>query len=211
ARVLMLRRGKSSLGAIASATAVQLGILILSIGIVTLASGIGLGWITGQGGAASIRSWLSSSTAVGVGAGFLGMLLGLGDHTEAILSFTRAVGVLIATGFMFRMLLATYRGSIHPIGGLGISTLVLVVFFPVVHPWYILWAVLPLAAWANRLIFRLTVVIYSAGMSFFVLPRGLGLPPGTIAVIYISAIAAYVVVMRLWTLLLRRSRISVLN
>ncbi len=211
ARVLMLRRGYSPLGAIASATAVQLGILILSIGIVTLASGIGLGWITGQGGAASIRSWLSSSTAVGVGAGFLGMLLGLGDHTEAILSFTRAVGVLIATGFMFRMLLATYRGSIHPIGGLGISTLVLVVFFPVVHPWYILWAVLPLAAWANRLIFRLTVVIYSAGMSFFVLPRGLGLPPGTIAVIYISAIAAYVVVMRLWTLLLRRSRISVLN
>ncbi len=57
------------------------------------------------------------------------MLLGLGDHTEAILSFTRAVGVLIATGFMFRMLLATYRGNIHPIGGLGISTLVLVVFF----------------------------------------------------------------------------------
>lgn len=110
---------------------------------------------------------------MGVGAGFLGMLLGLGDHTEAILSFTRAVGVLVATGFMFRMLLATYRGSIHPIGGLGISTLVLVVFFPVVHPWYILWAVLPLAAWANRLIFRLTVVIYSAGMSFFVLPRAL--------------------------------------
>lgn len=148
---------------------------------------------------------------MGVGAGFLGMLLGLGDHTEAILSFTRAVGVLIATGFMFRMLLATYRGSIHPIGGLGISTLVLVVFFPVVHPWYILWAVLPLAAWANRLIFRLTVVIYSAAMSFFVLPRGLGLPPGTIAVIYISAISAYVVIMGLWTLLLRRSRVSVLN
>ena len=133
------------------------------------------------------------------------------DSTDAILTFTRTIGVIIAAGFMLRMLLATYRGSIHPVGGLGIATLVLVIFFPVVHPWYILWAVLPLAAWANRLIFRITVVIYSAAMSFFVLPRGLGLPPGTIVVIYTAAIVTYLVVMGLWMMLLRRSRISVLN
>ncbi|MCK6159733.1 polyprenol phosphomannose-dependent alpha 1,6 mannosyltransferase MptB [Corynebacterium simulans] len=211
ARVLLIRRGYSTPRAIGSAVALQFFILMAAIALVTLTSGIGLGWITGQGGAASIRSWLSSSTAVGVSAGFLGMLLGLGDHTDAILTFTRTIGVIIAAGFMLRMLLATYRGSIHPVGGLGIATLVLVIFFPVVHPWYILWAVLPLAAWANRLIFRITVVIYSAAMSFFVLPRGLGLPPGTIVVIYTAAIITYLVVMGLWMVLLRRSRISVLN
>ncbi|MDO5031549.1 polyprenol phosphomannose-dependent alpha 1,6 mannosyltransferase MptB [Corynebacterium sp.] len=211
ARVLHEDRGLSTARAILRAAVVQALLLVLSIGLVTLVSGIGLGWISGQGGAATIRSWLSSSTAVGVGAGFLGMMLGLGDHTDAILNFTRGVGVTIAIAFMARMLLATYRGSIHPVGGLGISTLVLVIFFPVVHPWYILWAVLPLAAWANRLIFRLAVVVYSAAMSFFVLPRGLGLPPSTILVIYVAAALSFAVVAGVWWVALRRAGVHVLN
>ena len=103
------------------------------------------------------------------------------------------------------------RGRIHPVGGLGTASLVLVIFFPVVHPWYILWAVLPLAAWANRLIFRFCVVAYSAAMSFFVLPRGLGLPPSTIIVIYVSAACTFAVIATLWWVAVRRSGIRVLN
>ena len=179
--------------------------------MVTVLTGIGLGWITGQGGAATIRSWMSATTSVGVGTGFLGMQLGLGDHTDAILSVTRTLGVLVAGVFMVRMLFATFRGSIHPVGGLGVSTVVLVVFFPVVHPWYILWAVFPLAAWANRLVFRAAVVGYSAIVSFFVLPRGLGLPPMTILLIYLAAAVMFVIVGGIWWVLLRRSRVDLLR
>lgn len=205
ARCLALRRGYSTARALATAVAVQVVTLAASILAVSAITGIGLGWVTGQGGAATIRSWISISTDIGVITGFLGMLLGLGDHTDAILSVTRAAGVLLAGAFMLRMLWATYRGAIHPMGGLGVATAVLVALFPVVHPWYILWAVFPLAAWANRYFFRTIVVAYSVPMSFFVLPRGLGLPPGTVLVIYLAALGTFAVVVGTWALLLRRA------
>lgn len=205
------KRGVSPVRAVLGAGLAQTVILAVSIAAVTIVTGIDIGWIFGQGGAATIRSWLSATTSVGVGAGFLGMLLGLGDHTEAILTVTRAVGVIIATAFMARMLFATYRGAIHPVGGLGVSTFVLVVFFPVVQPWYILWAVLPLSAWANRRFFRMAVIIYSGVMSFIVLPRGLGLPPGTVFVIYLAALITFLALATGGWVALRRSGIRVLH
>ena len=197
--------------AIALAAGIFAIFMVLTIATFTVLSGIGLGWITGQGGAATIRSWLSITTDLGVASGFFGMMLGLGDHTEAILSITRMVGVVIAAGFMVRMLFGTFRGVIHPIGGLGVSTLVLVILFPVVHPWYILWAVLPLAAWANRMFFRYAVIIYSTIMSFVVLPRGLGLPAGTVAQIYVSAAVGLAVLITIGWVVLRRNRERILD
>ena len=211
ARFLHDKRKLAAWKAIMYAAAGQTLVLIGSVIAITLLTGIGLGWITSQGGAATIRSWLSLSTDSGVFAGFLGMLLGLGDHTDSMLTITRAAGVLVAAAFMVRMLFATFKGTIHPVGGLGVSTLVLVIFFPVVHPWYLLWAVLPLSAWANRLIFRLTVVAYSTVMSFVVLPRGLGLPPGTILTIYAAAALTFALVAAIWWVLLRRSGARILN
>lgn len=166
---------------------------VASIAFVTLVSGISLGWVTGQGGAVSIRSWMSISTAIGVIFGWFGMLLGLGDHTEAILVVTRAAGIFVALAAMVRMLVATYVGRIAAIGGLGVSTFILVICFPVVHPWYMLWAILPLAAWANRRLFRYTVIGYSALLSFFVLPRGLSLPPVTVLSIYLGSITSFII------------------
>lgn len=177
-------------GGVAETTA-----LVVTTAIVSWISGIGLGWITGQGGAATIRSWMSITTDIGVIWGALGMLLDLGDHTEKMLVVTRAAGVVLAGVFMVRMLYATYRGFIHAVGALGMATFMLVVLFPVLHPWYMLWAILPLAAWANRPLFRMAVVAYSALFSFFVLPRGLALPPITILSIYVGAALIFTVLL----------------
>ena len=163
-------------------------ILTASIIVVTLLTGIDLGWISAQGGAATIRSWLSLTTALGVISGFVGTLLGLGDHTESILVLTRTLGVVVSGVFLLRMLFATFRGAIHPVGGLGMATLVLVIFFPVVHPWYLLWAIVPLAAWANRAVFHLLVTIYCVIVSFLTLPRGMALPPEVVTGIYLQAL-----------------------
>ena len=86
------------------------------------------------------------------------------------------------------------------------STFLLVVLFPVVHPWYVLWAVVPLAAWANRRFFRWAVVLYSAAFSFFVLPRGLALPPGTVLTIYVATVVTTLVVVALGWWALRKAR-----
>lgn len=131
------------------------------------------------------------------------MNLGLGDHTDAMLSVTRWAGLTVAAAFALRMLWATYRGTIHPVGGLGVSTFVLVVLFPVVHPWYPLWAVLPLAAWANRFTFRASVAGYSALVSFLVLPRGLRLQAGAVATIYGSAVVGFILLAACVALALR--------
>lgn len=202
----LVRMGRGPVVAIAVAVTVQVVLLVLTVAAVTAATGIGLGWVTGQGGAASIRSWLSMTTDIGVVAGFIGMLLGLGDHTDTMLLITRAVGVLLAGAFLVRMLFATFRGTIHPVGGLGVATFVLVILFPVVHPWYMLWAILPLAAWANRFLFRVAVVAYSTFFSFTVLPRGLALPPSTVGVIYLGSALTFAVVVGLgWWLMQRRA------
>ncbi|MEJ6012342.1 polyprenol phosphomannose-dependent alpha 1,6 mannosyltransferase MptB [Corynebacterium sp. H127] len=204
ARQLLLR-GFNKIFALTVAAGSMLAVLVATTGLVTAVSGIGLGWITGQGGAATIRSWMSISTDVGVIAGALGSWLQLGDHTEQMLVFTRAVGVFIAGLFMLRMLLATLYGRIHPVGGLGVAMFVMVVLFPVVHPWYLLWSLAPLAAWANRPLFRVLAMGYSVIMSFFVLPRGLRLPPVTVLSIYFGAAVLFALLLcALWWLLKRR-------
>ncbi|APT92496.1 alpha 1,6 mannopyranosyltransferase [Corynebacterium phocae] len=211
ARALWVHRGVGPVSAVIRAAAWQSVVLVSTVAAVTVATGISLGWVTGQGGAASIRSWLSISTDIGVIFGYIGMALGLGDHTESMLTITRAAGLLVAAAFIVRMLLATFRGSIHPVGGLGVATLIMVMFFPVVHPWYILWAVFPLAAWANRFVFRACVVAYSVPMSVAVLPRGLGLPPDTVLVIYLAAALTFLPVAGVWWVALRRQGISALD
>lgn len=205
---LLTRRFPAAVAVILSALA-HAFMLVLGVVLVTWLTGIGLGWITGQGGAVSVRSWLSLSTATGVIAGWFGMILGLGDHTEAILYFTRGAAVAVAGAFILRMLLATFRGVIHPVGAYGVATFVLVILFPVVQPWYMLWAIVPLAAWANRMFFRTAVVAYSAVFSFLVLPRGLGLPPLTVFTIYSGfLIASAIIFASLWWMLKRRGIIG---
>lgn len=192
ARQLHVRGWNPWVAIVVSAGSQLLGLIVTTV-VISQITGINLGWVTGQGGAATIRSWMSISTDIGVIAGGIGMLLSLGDHTDAMLVVTRAAGVLLAGAFMVRMLFATWQGRIHPVGALGVSTFVLVILFPVVHPWYMLWAIVPLAAWANRPLFRIAVIGYSVLFSFFVLPRGLALPPVTILSIYVGAASLFAV------------------
>ena len=189
---MALARRWGGVRGIAGATVLKTAIMVATIGVVTMATSIGLGWVTGQGGAATIRSWLSLSTDIGLAASFFGELLGLGDHSVAMLTVTRTVALLVAVAFCARMLFATYKGTIDPVGGLGVATLVLVILFPVVHPWYPLWGIMPLAAWATRPFFRAGVAVYSSVFAFLVLPRGLALPPATVALIYSMALFAAV-------------------
>lgn len=200
----LIARGMSSWRAVLRSALIHVLILVLSTLAVSAATGIGFGWITGQGGAATIRSWMSITTLTGVSVSYLGMLLGLGDHSDAILIITRGAGVAVALAFLLRMLFASLSGKIHPVGGFGVSTFVLVILFPVINPWYALWAIIPLAAWANRPFFRACVVAYSALFSFLVLPRGLGLPPVTVLTIYSSSLIFFVLVIVVLVHALRR-------
>ncbi|HEY5856141.1 MAG TPA: polyprenol phosphomannose-dependent alpha 1,6 mannosyltransferase MptB [Aldersonia sp.] len=149
--------------------------------VVSGASGLGFGWIHTLGTANAVRSWMSLPTSLGVITGFGGVLLGLGDHTTAVLSVTRPIAALVAAFITLRMLVAALTGRLHPVGALGVTLGALVLLFPVVQPWYLLWAVIPLAAWATRPFFRITVIVLSSIVSVILMPNGAEFQPITIA------------------------------
>lgn len=175
------------------AASISAGVALVVGASLSLGTGVGFGWITSQGGATEIVSWMSFSTVMGLASSFLGMFLGLGDHQEVALTLFRTLGILVGVTWLVRMLWASFKGRIHPVGGLGVAMFLMVIFFPVVHPWYLLWAILPLAAWANRDLFIFITAAYSMAFSFFILPKGLGLPPGTVVYIYTLFVAVFVV------------------
>ncbi|WP_424809619.1 polyprenol phosphomannose-dependent alpha 1,6 mannosyltransferase MptB [Rhodococcus sp. 27YEA15] len=139
---------------------------------VSAASGLGMGWIHTLGTATVVRSWMSIPTILGVGTGLVGVLLGLGDHTTAILSITRPIAYLMAAIITGRMLISVYMGRLHAVGGLGIALGAIVLLFPVVQPWYLLWAILPLAAWATAPAFRVPAVVFTSVVSVMLMSNG---------------------------------------
>ncbi len=146
------------------------GMSALSLAVMAVvgwASGLGFGWIYTLGTANVVRSWMSPPTLLALGTGQVGILLGLGDHTTAVLGLTRGIGVLIITVVVGWLLMAVFRGRLHPIGGLGVALGVTVLLFPVVQPWYLLWAIIPLAAWATHPGFRAAVIAITLIVGIF--------------------------------------------
>ncbi|UVO11026.1 polyprenol phosphomannose-dependent alpha 1,6 mannosyltransferase MptB [Mycobacterium sp. SVM_VP21] len=136
-------------------------------GLIGWASGLGFGWVFTLGTANVVRSWMSPPTLIALGTGQVGILLGLGDHTTAVLSLTRAIGVLIIAVLVVWLLLVVFNGRLHPVGGLGVALGITVLLFPVVQPWYLLWAIIPLAAWATRPNFRVAVIAVTLVVGIF--------------------------------------------
>ncbi|MEO8813974.1 MAG: polyprenol phosphomannose-dependent alpha 1,6 mannosyltransferase MptB [Mycobacterium sp.] len=135
--------------------------------VIGSASRLGFGWVFTLGTANVVRSWMSPPTLLALGTGQVGILLGLGDHTTAVLSLTRGIGVLIIAVMVTWLLLVVLRGRLHPVGGLGVALGITVLLFPVVQPWYLLWAIIPLAAWATRPRFRVAVIAVTLVVGIF--------------------------------------------
>ena len=161
--------------------------------VVCLGTGLGFGWTSTLSTGAVVRSWMSMPTLLSVSVGKVGVLLGLGDQTQAILDVLRPLGELVAAVFVVRWMLATLAGRLHPLGALGVSMATVVVFFPFVQAWYLLWAVIPLAAWATRPWFRIATIAVSAIIAIVVMPTssntsGVVLAQGLLAGVIIVAV-----------------------
>lgn len=143
-----------------------------TVGAISLLSGLGFGWTGTLGVPSSLRSWMSVLTDLGLLGGRIGMALGLGDHTVAVVTLTRVVGLVGAAAVGAGMLWRCFRGRIGPLAGLGVSLGAVVVLGPVVHPWYLLWAAIPLAAAATPAAFRISATIGSVVLAVVVTPTG---------------------------------------
>jgi alpha-1,6-mannosyltransferase len=111
-------------------------------------------------------------TDLGLLASSIGAVLGLGDHTTSVLGLARAIGLAAAAGVCAWMLWSCWRGRAEPLAGVGVGLGAVVLLGPVVHPWYVLWAAIPLAAAAAHPAFRVTATAASTVLAVLVAPTG---------------------------------------
>lgn len=128
---------------------VRSALLVLSgaaAGMVLLCAVGGFGWLTALRSSATAYSWMSPTTATGLLVGAL-----IGAHaTVTAVTIANAIGAVVCLPVVIRLVLDVYRGKTHPLRSLGLIFVVALLCGPVVQPWYLLWALLPLAATASR-------------------------------------------------------------
>ncbi|GAA1197828.1 polyprenol phosphomannose-dependent alpha 1,6 mannosyltransferase MptB [Pseudonocardia alaniniphila] len=148
------------------------GVTVVGYGVLALVTGLGLGWVTTLDTPSLIRSWMSVSTDLGLIGGQVGIVGGLGDHTDTVLVLTRGLGGLAGGVVVLILLLASLRGRLDPVTGMGVGLGAVVLLGPIVHPWYLLWAAIPLAATQGLPRYRRAALAASAILALLVPPTG---------------------------------------
>jgi Glycosyltransferase family 87 len=145
------------------------GVAAATIVATTAFAGTGYGWIGALDTPTLAHTWTSISTDIGFWAGKAASALGLATEDQ-VLAWVRLLG-LAAAGLLCLALWRRYHAT-APVVGLGLGLAVVLALGPVVHPWYLLWATLPLAAAATSPRIRRGVMIVSIAMILTVLPGG---------------------------------------
>jgi Glycosyltransferase family 87 len=137
---------------------------------VTAATGTWYGWVGAIGETARVHNGLSLTTDLGDLLAILNRFLGGRLPFDPVL-VTRSIGALTG-GTLLVFLLVRLRD--RPVLAVGLGLTGVVLLGPVVHPWYLLWGLLPLAAGAgDRRVVR-GATLLSVVMAFYPVPSGGG-------------------------------------
>ena len=176
-----LLRGLAGSGAVAFVT----------FAVLTAGTGLGYGWIQALGTPATVRTWLSPPTALGMLAGLAGRALDLGDRTYDFVDQFRFVSGGLALLIIAALSLRLPRGW-SPVRGAAVALLLIVALGPVVQPWYLMWALVLVAAAGVRGRRELDVIVWGVVAVTVVsqlngsIMRGLIAVPGTVLVLSLS-------------------------
>lgn len=157
----------------------QLGAIIVVVAGAVLAAfssigGLGFGWFSAAiNTPGTIKTLYAPMTDLGTIMGQLGMAMGLGDHTDAAIEALREFGMVASVCIVLVVLWQTFRGKLRPLTGIGLALAAIVFFGASVQPWYLLWAVIPLAAAIAEPRFRSWIALVVTAMALLSpLPTG---------------------------------------
>jgi hypothetical protein len=145
------------------------GVAAGTVVVTTTIAGTGYGWIGALDTPTLAHTWTSITTDLGFWTGLLTEKLGWATGSQ-MLALWRMAG-LAAAAVTCLWLLRRYH-SREPLVGLGLGLGAVLALGPVVHPWYLLWAIVPLAAAARTRRIRRWVVVVSIAMTVMSLPGG---------------------------------------
>ncbi len=142
-----------------------IGVFLAGFVGISLATGLGFGWVRAAGVPGIIRSMLAPFTALGTGLEWLFNLVGWTDTAGAVVPFLQKVGM--GVGALASLWLIWRFKARRPVRTLGWILLVFVVTGAVVHPWYLLWGGLILAMTESMPMRRRVVLWASAGLVLY--------------------------------------------
>jgi hypothetical protein len=157
--------------------AVSGGVAAAVFATVTAVSGLGLGWVQALRTPGDSVQWTSLPTGLGLAAGWL-----LGS-TEPALTVARTLGTLVALAVVFLLWWRVRGRGDDPravVAAFGWALGAIVLLAPAFHPWYALWALLPLAAATVDPRVRRALAIATVALCFLVLPDGYNLARATV-------------------------------
>jgi hypothetical protein len=137
---------------------------------VTYAVGLGWRWVLALKNPGSVSSWMDPGTGIGSLIGRIVSGVGLGQHSTTIVGIAHGIG-LVAAGVIAVWLLLRSDGGVSSLRAIGLTMVAVVVFGPVIQPWYFVWGIVLLAPIAEGRT-RAALVLLSAVMSYLGLPGG---------------------------------------
>jgi hypothetical protein len=114
---------------------------VAAIGVVSVLSGRGVGWLAGLVRSGDTVTWTSPSTAFGLVVNSL--VSTFGGHVDAV-PVTRALGLVVLAGVLIRLWWSARHAD--PLVAAGLALVATVLCAPVFHPWYATWPLVVLAA-----------------------------------------------------------------
>jgi alpha-1,6-mannosyltransferase len=109
---------------------------------VTVLMGTWYGWVSALSDTARVRNGLSVSTDLGIVINASAWVFGANSGAVDAVAVVRGLGVIIALA-LTGLVLVRSRGK--PLYALALIMFAIVLLGPVVHPWYMLWGIVPLA------------------------------------------------------------------
>jgi alpha-1,6-mannosyltransferase len=170
--VMVARRWHGRLTDLAKAGGAMFVIFAAVLLAACFGSGLGFGWVGNLGTPGIVRSWLSPIAELANIGGVLGIALGLGNHTNALVPIVGTLGYAVAAAITAKFLWDSFKWRYRPIIGLGVSLGAVMVLQVALQPWYLLWAVIPLAAAAGTSRFRVAATAVSVVLAFVDFPNG---------------------------------------
>ena len=149
ARDLRSRRGFSPLKAFAVATAASALIFVAVFAVLSLAAGVGLGWLTALAGSVKIINWLTVPTAASNLINVFGGLF-VPVNFYAVLDIARIIGIAIIAVSLPLLWWRFRHTDRDALMGIALVMGVVVLFVPAALPWYYTWPLAVVAALAQR-------------------------------------------------------------